>query len=129
MNLECDPSLANYSSTTWTGKTDQMFSFFCKLVGKQTAAKDWKLYAEANGFTGDVTGMYDFIALNMQKLVLPAGSDSTKNELVKAVKDLKPPSAEKMVAPTFKDTIKGSGFGASAAELPPELMRAPFGRG
>ncbi len=128
MNLECDASLVNYSSTTWTEKTDKMFSLFCNLVGKPAAAKNWKKYAKENDFTGDVTGMYDFITLNMPKLVLPAGSDSIKNELAKAVTGLKPPSAEKTVAPTFKDTNKGPGFGAGVAELPANLMRAPFRR-
>lgn len=140
MKQECDASLANYSSTSWTDKTADMFSLFCNLVGLPNAASNWKIYAEANGFTGDVTGMYDFITLNMpamtdsaEKLGLPAGSDSTVKELLEAVKDLKSPSAEKKVAPTFRDTSeevfnKGPGFGAGAAQPPPDSARGPFGR-
>jgi hypothetical protein len=140
MNLECDASLAAYSSTSWTDKTDDMFSLFCYLVDKPNAASNWKSYAEANGFTGDVTGMYDFILLNMNamtdsaaKLGLPAGSDSTVKELLEAVKDLKSPSAEKMVAPTLRDTStevfnKGPGFGAGLATLASHGKKGPFGR-
>ena len=140
MKLECDPALAAYSSTSWTDKTQDMFSLICSLANKPEAALNWKEFAKANGYTGDVTGMYDFILVNMNvitdsasKLGLPAGSSGNLNELLEAAKGLKAPSAEKMVAPNLRDTStevfnKSPGFGGSLATLASNGRKGPFGR-
>jgi hypothetical protein len=140
MKLECDPALAAYSSTAWTDKTQDMFSLLCNLANKPEAALSWKDYAKANGFTGDVTGMYDFVLVNMNvitdsasKLGLPAGSSGSLDELLEAAKGLKAPSAEKMVAPNLRDAStevfnKGPGFGAGPATLASNGRKGPFGR-